>query len=80
MAIPRKAETMIMREFRDIDGYEGLYKVSNYGEVYSVRKGKNLSAGKSSSGYLTVGLCKNGNGRRKTSGGLHWKYAEKVAK
>ena len=59
MAIPRKAETMIMREFRDIDGYEGLYKVSNYGEVYS---GK---------------VCK---GRRKTSGGLHWKYAEKVAK
>ena len=63
MAVARKAETMIMREFRDIDGYEGLYKVSNYGEVYSVRKGKNLSAGKSSSGYLTVGLCKNGKER-----------------
>ena len=79
---------MTMREFRDIDGYEGLYKVSNYGEVYSVRKGKNLSAGKSSSGYLTVGLCKNGKERSfrinrlvaKAFGGLHWKYAEKVAK
>lgn len=38
MAIPRKAETMIMREFRDIDGYEGLYKVSNYGYAEKVEK------------------------------------------
>ena len=24
--------------WKDIEGYEGLYKISNYGEVWSVRK------------------------------------------
>ena len=29
---------MINEVFRDVPGYEGLYKVSNYGEIYSVQR------------------------------------------
>ena len=60
-------------EFRDVIGYEGLYQVSNLGNVKSLsrfRKGKNestvtvkekiLKPGANSVDYLVVGLCKNG--------------------
>lgn len=58
--------------WKDIPNYEGLYEVSNFGRVKSkdrtllharcgtqTRKGKLLSAAKSTSGYLRVTLCKN---------------------
>lgn len=56
-----------MEEWRDIQGYEGLYQVSNYGSVKSIdrilpngknRKGKVLYV-HLINGYPTVSLCKN---------------------
>ena len=51
--------------WKDIDGYEGLYQVSNLGNVKSLnynRTGKEriLKPGTNGSGYLHVILCKNG--------------------
>lgn len=41
-------------------GYEGLYRISNFGSVFSVRNNRLLSA-RNVRGYLSVSLCKNGN-------------------
>lgn len=57
--------------WKDIKGYEGLYQVSNRGEVKSLnynhtRKEKILSSNNRGGGYLCVRLCKKG--RVKTLG------------
>lgn len=44
----------------DIDGYEGLYKVSIDGDVKSLITGKILRPRKTKDGYLRVDLCKDG--------------------
>ena len=44
--------------WKDIVGYEGLYRVSNFGKVFSVRRNAVLSPGIGR--YLNVTLCKNG--------------------
>ena len=44
--------------WKDIEGYEGLYKISNYGEVWSVRK-QILLKKCNSSRYYKVTLAKN---------------------
>lgn len=51
-----------MEEWRTICGYEGLYQVSNYGKVKSLKydKEKILKFGKKKNGYLFVILCKEG--------------------
>ena len=62
-----------MEEWKSIPGYEGLYEVSSYGRVrsldryvkvksksYRLQKGKVLSLGINSYGYLQVFLCCNG--------------------
>lgn len=46
-------------EFRDVVGYEGLYKVSNLGNVYSCYTNRMLSPGTTLDGYMYVGLRKN---------------------
>lgn len=48
--------------WKDIEGYEGKYKVSNLGYVISFKlnKEKILKPGINKDGYLRVGLCKNG--------------------
>ena len=51
--------------WRDIEGYEGLYQVSNFGRVKSLNyrrtcKEKLLKAYKDKEGYLHVSLCKDG--------------------
>ena len=51
--------------WKDIAGYEGLYKVSNLGRVKSLnyrKTGKEqiLTPGKNANGYLQVRLSKNG--------------------
>ena len=51
--------------FKDIEGYEGLYQISNYGNVKSLgndktRKEKILKIKKTILGYLTVNLSKQG--------------------
>ena len=46
--------------WRDIKGYEGLYQVSNYGRVKSLIKGIILKPKVCKTGYLCVGLWKDG--------------------
>jgi hypothetical protein len=54
----------IIKEWRDIKGYEGLYKVSNHGEVYSCKRNRLLSIIiESTHGYARVNLYNN---KRKT--------------
>lgn len=47
--------------WKDIDGYEGLYQVSNLGRIRSLKYGKEriLKHRKDKDGYLRVGLYKN---------------------
>ena len=63
---------IVMEEWRAIDGYEGLFEVSNLGNVRSIDKhdrngrfweGKTLSKNVVSSGYLRVVLCANNNSK-----------------
>ncbi len=60
--------------WKDVVGFEGLYKVSNKGNVYSVERislqgrkigGRILKPSPNSGGYLLVGLCKNGKIKKK---------------
>lgn len=44
--------------WEDIEGYEGLYQISNLGRVWSVKSNIYLKGG-IISGYLSVGLCKD---------------------
>ena len=46
--------------WKDIEGYEDIYQVSNLGRVKRVTTGKILKGYKNTGGYLTVFLCKNG--------------------
>lgn len=55
----------IFEEWRDIPGYEGLYQVSNFGNVKALSfhrsgKEKKLKIHNRGIGYLYVGLCKDG--------------------
>lgn len=57
--------------WKDIPDYEGLYQVSNFGNVKSMNynhtgKPKNLTIKSHHSGYRMVMLCKNGNHKNKT--------------
>lgn len=63
-------------EWKDIAGYEGLYQVSNLGNVKSIDhyntngfkeilyKGRMLKFNVGKNGYLSVMLCKNGKTKR----------------
>jgi hypothetical protein len=42
--------------WQDVKGYEGIYKISKLGFVYSIKSGKILSPGLGRNGYLTVSL------------------------
>lgn len=46
--------------FKPIEGYEGVYEVSNYGRVYSNRTHKFLKAKPNTRGYLQVDLSVSG--------------------
>lgn len=57
----------MIEEWKDIEGYEGLYEVSNLGNVRSLGNGKSnkskeilLKSRKNKYGYLQIGLCKDG--------------------
>ena len=61
---------MKYRKWKDVPGYEGLYQVSNFGEVRSLfYRGKKLvqilKAAADKKGYLHVGLWKDGKVRTK---------------
>ena len=53
-------------QWRDIDGYDGMYQVSDLGRVRSKHSGewKVLRPGKTKDGYLQVDLCKDGKRHR----------------
>ncbi len=50
-----------MEAWKDIPGYEGLYRVSDKGRVYSIVTKKILKHFISSNGYCVVRLYKNGS-------------------
>ena len=65
---------MVSETWIDVVDYEGYYKVSNKGNVYSVERkdsrgnkcgGKTLQPAYSGTGYLIVDLYKNGIGKNK---------------
>lgn len=58
--------------WKDIPGYEGLYKVSNYGNIKGLERvnnygrrvhGRDIVKKKDKKGYLFVGLSKNGKSK-----------------
>lgn len=49
-----------MPEFADVKGYEGLYRVSSDGYVWSVRQSKRMSPSRGKHGHLRVILYKTG--------------------
>ena len=60
--------------WRDVEGFEGFYKVSNKGNVYRVERigargrecgGRTLKPAYDKDGYLKVSLCKNGMRKNK---------------
>ena len=58
-----------MEIYKDIEGYENLYQISNLGNVKSLgndkkRKEKVLKPFNTTKGYLQVELFKNGNGKK----------------
>lgn len=57
--------------WKDIVGYEGLYQISSFGRVKSLKFGKEriLSTSPNGSGYLNVVLCKKGF--KPFNGGTH---------
>lgn len=55
-----------MHKIKDIKGYEGLYAVTDFGEVWSYRSKKYLKPEKNKSGYLMVFLNKEGKAKMKT--------------
>ena len=54
-----------MEIWKDIKGYEGLYKISSYGRVISVKKNIVLIPTKTISNGLCVSLSKNGKSEKK---------------
>lgn len=63
-------------EWRDIRGYEGLYMVSNAGDVLSCRHGRVLALKHSKEGYLYVGLSDEQSGRAVKNARVHRLVAE----
>lgn len=49
-----------MEEWRDVQGYEGLYQVSDQGRVRNVRRGRILKVGHNGNGYRQAMLSKQG--------------------
>jgi len=50
-----------MEIWKDIIGYEGLYQISNFGRLKSIRRDKVLFRKPAQSGYITYSLWKNNN-------------------
>jgi hypothetical protein len=50
-----------MEIWKDIVGYEGLYKISNFGKIYSLHSDRHLTLSVSDDGYPQINLCSNGD-------------------
>lgn len=57
---------IVMEIWKDIEGYEDLYEVSDEGNVRNKNTGKLLKPGKNNRGYLCVHLSKDGISKHKT--------------
>lgn len=53
-----------MEIWKDIEGFEGKYKISNKGNVYSARYDRYLSLITNHKGYIEVHLCVDGKRRK----------------
>jgi len=51
--------------WKDIKGFEGIYKISNKGRVFSIKNNYNRKLTPDSKGYLRINLCKKGSGYTK---------------
>lgn len=49
-----------MENWKNVKGYEGLYKISDGGNVFSLRSNRNLKPQVNTTGYLQLPLCVNG--------------------
>lgn len=47
--------------WKDVPNYEGLYKVSNMGDIFGFKRNKILTPCNGKDGYKILKLCKNGN-------------------
>ena len=45
--------------YKDILGFEGLYKISNYGDIFSIKKNKVVKSNINKKGYVSVCLTKD---------------------
>jgi hypothetical protein len=52
--------------WRDVEGYNGRYQVSDLGRVKNTKTGRVLKPGKKPKGYLFVVLCVGGRGKTRT--------------
>ena len=59
-------ENKLNEIWKDIIGYEGIYMISNYGNVFSMNNNKNkiLKPIMDKDGYLTINLCNNGTRKK----------------
>ncbi len=48
---------------KDIPEYEDTYQISEFGEVYNKKTGREIKICRNSLGYLYFGACKNGQGK-----------------
>ena len=48
---------------KDINGYEGLYRIDDHGNVYSIKSNKQISYFIRNNGYKRVTLFKNGKSK-----------------
>lgn len=53
-----------MEVWKDIIGYEGLYKVSSFGRIYSCHMGRGKKLQVDDEGYLRIALSKDGFTKR----------------
>lgn len=51
----------MIRNWKDIEGFEGIYQISDYGEVKSLRRAKLLKGKEDKDGYIEYCLCLNNN-------------------
>lgn len=63
----------LMEEWRDVKGYEGFYRVSNKGQILSIRNGIVLKQNLKRNGYLQIEFSVNGV---KTTKSVHRVVAE----
>jgi len=62
--VPKECFFMCKEEWKDIDGYENNYRVSNKGRIYSKKRKKILKLYTDKRGYLRIDLYSKGIGKQ----------------